>query len=312
MQLSDAQRYGRLYGVTVTELEALSAGSVNSNFRVETTERGRLFMRVYEEQGQSGAEAELQLVTALGALGVPTPRPLRQSSGQWVGEHQGKPVGLYEWLPGEILRQRDITADHAWAVGAAIARVHQATDKLPPLSEGRFGADGIRARLERIASESSAFDADIARIRQRLAAAESGSPAELPSGLIHGDLYRDNVLWQSGQLSALLDFESASRGAFIYDVMVCLHFWCFGDGYDLELCRAMLGGYQGIRPLTAAERGAYRDQAALGALRFATTRITDFSLRAPAGQAPIRDYRRLLQRMDAVDAGVLDPLLAAP
>lgn len=311
MSVFEAQACAEAFGISVAGLTALSAGSVNSNFRLETSEGRSLFLRVYEEQAADGAAAELGLVTQLSALGVPTARPLRRLDGGWVSEHRGKPVGLYEWLPGQILCQASIGEEQARAVGQAVARVHSCSSQLEAVGAGRFGADGVRARLERIESQSHRFDSDAELIRQRLDSLDSSAGRELPAGLIHGDLYRDNVLWQGDRLSALLDFESASHGVFLYDVMVCLHFWCFTTCFELPLCRALLDGYQTVRPITQAERAAHRDQGALAALRFATTRITDFSLRAPPGQAPARDYRRLLTRMSELDAGALEPLFGS-
>jgi homoserine kinase type II len=96
---------------------------------------------------------------------------------------------------------------------------------------------------------------------------------------------------------------------FVYDIMVCVHAWCYGDAFDLSLVRALLDGYQAVRALEPAEMGALPAQGALAALRFATTRITDFSLRTAPGQKPARDYRRFLARLEALEDGVLGPII---
>src|SRR5688572_18665852 len=120
MSLDEARAIGSSYAVTVTSFEALSAGSVNSNFRLETAERGRLFMRVYEEQGDEGARAELGLVRELAALGIPTPQPLARPDGHYTAEHRGRPVGVYPWVDGEILCQARITPQLAHTLGVAL------------------------------------------------------------------------------------------------------------------------------------------------------------------------------------------------
>jgi homoserine kinase type II len=130
-------------------------------------------------------------------------------------------------------------------------------------------------------------------------------------GVVHGDLFKDNVLWNGTRVVALLDFESASHGLFAFDIMVTLLAWCYGDAFDQTLVSAMLGAYVARRPLGRAERAALLVEGALACLRFATTRITDFSMRAAPGQAPLRDYRRFLARLSALEQGMLDPHLAA-
>jgi homoserine kinase type II len=313
LPLGAAQRLGAEFGLEVASVQALSAGSVNSNFRVEALSGQRYFLRVYEEQDQDGARRELSTIAQLARLGVPTPAPLERSLGGRVAEHAGKAVGLHPWVDGEILCLARITPHVAAQLGAALARVHACSAALSEIPQGRFRVQDLYARLAHVERLDARYAADTAHIRERLQHYEAvlRQAEPLPRGLIHGDLFRDNVLWEGGQLRALLDFESASLGVFGYDVMVCVHAWCYGDQYDLGLVAGLLDGYVTERALSPSEWRALTSLGALAALRFATTRITDFSLRAPPGQKPARDYRRFLARLAALEAGVLDPLIQA-
>lgn len=311
MTLVEARRLGAEYGLDVASVQALSAGSVNSNFSLTTGSGRRFFLRVYEEQDHAGARRELSTIAHLARLGVPTPAPLARQNGERAAEHAGKPVGIHPWVEGESLCLARITPLVAAQLGAALARVHVCSRELADIPEGRFRPSDLLLRLEHVDRVDARFAADTAHIRERLARYTRvvDAASSLPLGLIHGDLFRDNVLWQGGELSALLDFESASRGIFAYDVMVCVHAWCYGDGYQLSHVAALLDGYTRVRALEAVEWQLLPALGALAALRFATTRITDFSLRAAPGQAPARDYRRFLGRLAALEAGVLDPII---
>jgi homoserine kinase type II len=322
MNLEDARRALESYDLDVADVEALDAGSVNSNFAVQTTSGERFFVRLYEEQGFEGARAELARLEKLGEMGVPTPPPRPRRDGTFVGSHAGKPVAVHPWVDGEILCFGRVTPAAAREVGRALAHVHLCTPALGSVAAGRFGLDGLRERLDRVDRTDARFAADTRRIRERIAFHAANSPSSLPSGLIHGDLFRDNVLWRPAveagrppatakktELLALLDFESASAGAFIYDLMVCVHAWCYGHVFELSLARAMFKGYREERALEPAELAAVVPQGALAALRFATTRLTDFSLRAPPGAQPKRDYRRFLARLDALESGALGPII---
>jgi homoserine kinase type II len=209
------------------------------------------------------------------------------------------------------LCQAMVTPDAASKLGAALARLHRATPELTNVPKGRFDTGSILGRLDRIERTSSTFAPDARRIRARLEHYLARAASDLPRGVIHGDLFKDNVLWRGAELAALIDFESASEGVFAYDLMVCVHAWCYADAFRPELVRALLSGYAGVRPLTREEAGALLDQGALAALRFATTRITDYAMRAAPGQPPVRDYRRFLARLEALEAGILKPALAA-
>lgn len=309
MTLAQARTIGEDYGLEVLAVDALAAGSVNSNFRFETRERGPVFVRVYEEQGVQGAARELELLCELQRIGVPTAAPLMRAGGGYVSVYGGKPVGVVPWIEGEILCFGRATPDVVLRLGRALAQVHVSSAKLSHVPSGRFGVQNLFYRLDAIDAATSAFAKDTAFIRQRLTRYAEAPSAHLPRGLIHGDLFRDNVLFRHGELVALIDFESASDGVFVYDLMVCVHAWCYGAGFDLERVGALLAGYSEVRALTPEEVAASRAQGALAALRFATTRISDFSLRAPPGQPPVRDFRRFLARLAALESGLLDPII---
>lgn len=328
MNLEQARAALESYDLDVAAVDALDAGSVNSNFAVHTKSGKRFFVRLYEEQDVEAASADLERLRKLCELGVPTPPPLPRRDGGFVGSHAGKPLAVHPWVDGEILCLGRVTPAAAFEVGRALARLHLCTPFLGYVAPGRFGLDSLSQRLERVDRADARFSADTRRIRERIAHHVARSPSSLPSGMIHGDLFRDNVLWREDvlpgqnpeqgapdgraarpELLALLDFESASAGVFVYDLMVCVHAWCYGHSYDLSLVAALFQGYRSERPLDAAELAAVVPQGSLAALRFATTRLTDFSLRAAPGQPPLRDYRRFLARLDALESGALAPII---
>ena len=306
LELDDARALGRAYGVDIESIEALALGSVNSNFRVVLTGGEVLFGRLYEEQGEAGAHAELELVRGLAAAGVPV-APALPAVGAGFPEHGGKPFALFPWIDGEVLCQGRVTREHCRSVGAALAKVHLASPFLPRLGPGRFGPDSMLERLERVrASGRSEFLDDAEHIQASLERYRAERDPSLPSGVVHGDLFRDNVLWKAGDLLALLDFESAFHGPFIYDVCVTMAAFCYSDSFDIDLARSLADGYRAERPLEPRETRAVRVEGALGMLRFATTRITDYSLRVHKGEKPLRDYRRFLARLAVIEAGTLD------
>ncbi len=309
LPLEDARRIGAVYGLEIAEVDALAAGSVNSNFRLSTVGGRAFFGRIYEEQGARGAWSEAELSHALAEAGVPTPAPLELVEGGYIAEHAGKPVAIYPWIDGTILCQTRVDAAAAAAVGAALAHMHGSGVRVA--GEGRFRVADVEARLARIEREAPAdLAVAVPLIRERLEHYAPLRDRDLPQGLIHGDLFRDNVLWSGGRILALIDFESAARGAYAYDVMATLLAWCYGDGFEPELVRALLSGYHAVRPLEKRELDALPVEGAIACLRFATTRITDFAMRAPPGQPPVRDYRRFLARLVALENGAIDDAVA--
>jgi homoserine kinase type II len=313
LPLADAARLAREFGLEINAIEPLSAGSVNSNFALTAHDGRRYFARLYEEQGRDGALAELKLVTALDRAGVPVVQCLPRADGAGVGDFKGKSFAVFPWLDGEILCQGRVSEAACQKLGAALARMHLTTPLLARPVEGRFRITDLRKRLQRVEREGhELYLDDVERIREALNRYEVERISQgAPRGVIHSDLFRDNVLWtKQGELAALLDFESACEGAFAYDVMVTICAWCYSDRFEVALVEALLRGYHAVRPIAGPEVAALKVEGAVGCLRFATTRITDFSLRAPPGQPPLRDYRRFLARLSAIEAGDLDGCFA--
>jgi homoserine kinase type II len=301
LPLEDARRLGAAYGLDVTSVRGIPAGSVNSNYALTLGDGGQVFLRVYEEQQAASAAGEARLLAHLAERGVKTPRPrplvtdAGDAAGGFIAEHAGKPVAVFPWIEGDSLCQKRVTPNAARKLGAALAEVHLAGDSFEGAPASRFGAAQLASRLRGL--EAMSLDAELSAVVARLGedlarTADRSSPGQ---GLIHGDLFRDNVLWQDGEISALLDFESASIGSRPFDLMVTILAWCFGDTLDHELVRSLAGGYTAVRPLPEDEAAALHAEGSFAALRFSITRITDFELR-PRGSGVYKDYRRFLAR----------------
>jgi homoserine kinase type II len=299
LPLDDARRLGAAYGLDVATVRGIPAGSVNSNYALGLAGEGggQVFLRVYEEQQAESAAGEARLLAHLAAEGVktPRPRPLAADASAFIAEHAGKPVAVFPWIEGDSLCQKLVTVEAARKLGAALGEVHRAGDTFVGAPASRFGAPQLAARLRGL--EAMDLDAELTAVVARLGAdlARLTDRPIVGQGLIHGDLFRDNVLWQAGEITALLDFESASIGSRPFDLMVTILAWCFGDALDPELARALVDGYTRARPLPEIEAEALHTEGSFAALRFSITRLTDFELR-PRGQGVFKDYRRFLAR----------------
>jgi homoserine kinase type II len=312
LSLASAAALAEVFNLELRKIEPLSAGSVNSNFRLTDRAGQVYFARLYEEQDQAGALREHAVVAVLDDAGVPVVRALRTKDGGSLADFEGKAFAVFPWVDGEILCQARVTAAACRELGAALARVHLCSARVPALPAGRFRIPDLRERLERVAAAGRAsLLPAVSTIRERLDHYEAKRAKDLEQGICHGDLFRDNVLWQGPQLRALIDFESVCQNNFAYDLMVTTLAWCYGAEFELGLVQALFDGYRSVRPLPAGEVAALRSEGAIACLRFASTRLTDFSLRVPEGTPPVREFGRFLARMTAIEHGALDSCIAS-
>lgn len=304
----EARELFRYFGLDVVRVVPIARGSVNSNYGVDVGAGRSVFVRIYEEQNRAGAEAEARLLDHLARKGIPTPRPLARLDGQGFtveleGGDRARPVAIFPWQTGEMVCQRLVSPERTFAMGAMLARVHRAGIGFGEKRVGRYEVGNLRERLEVIANTSSPeLRAMAPRIEEKLDAIGDAHDDGLPRGVIHGDLFRDNVLWEKDRIAALLDFESACEGSFAYDLMVTALAWCYGDALEPGLVRALFAGYQSVRKLEPSERAALSSEGKLAALRFTITRITDFAMRAEQGANLPKDWRRFWKRHAELEA----------
>ncbi|MBC8132343.1 MAG: homoserine kinase [Deltaproteobacteria bacterium] len=291
--------------------QPIAAGTINTNVRVDTTQ-GLRFLRVNEGKSADDVAREAAIVGHVSVRGVPTPVPQKTATGEPFARWGGQIVSLFPWLPGRTLARSAVTVEHARHVGHALARLHQAGTAFPDRGASRYEPSEIESRIERIAAHAAhdplLVDA-VRDLRPELAALRSqrepGPSTETTglqqAGLIHGDLFIDNVLFDGDQMVALLDFEQASWGRLAYDLAVTTLAWGFGhDDFRPEIVRALFDGYNGVRRLDSGERAAFGCELRFAACRFAVTRITDVYMKRGAGAAPGKDFRRYLQRLARV------------
>lgn len=237
----------------------------NSNYFVTTT-RGRYVLTLFESLAPQALDFYLRLQAHLADAGLPCPHPLSTSEGQRWRNLCDKPAALLSCLPGRAIETPDTA--HCQALGAALARLHLAAANLPdaplnPCGIGwcqRVGQD-LLACLDTV---------DQGLLVDELAFQSAQDLSKLPRGVIHADLFRDNVLWDDcGQLSGLLDFYFAGVDAWALDLAIVANDWCL----DAERLTELLAGYAAIRPLTEAESQAWPALRRGAALRFWLLRL---------------------------------------
>ena len=318
-RLDDEQlsELARAFGLgEVTSHRAIAAGTINSNYAIETAS-GRYFVRVNEGKSEQDVAWEARLVAALAERDVVTPPPLQAIDGRPYAPLTGaiaKWVSVFAWREGRHLAASEVTPALAETFGAALAQLHVAGLALP---EGwRRGSiydhAHLVSRFDRFAREGDpALAHAIAILREELAEATRQRHVRRAAtiGMIHGDLFRDNVLWAGNTIAAILDFEQASGGSLAYDIAVCINDWAWSDGPRLDVAAALVAGYQRVRALTDGDRAALPVEIRAAAARFTITRITDVYLaRVPN---PDKDFRAFLARCEAWRGPALGQLASA-
>jgi homoserine kinase type II len=261
----------------LTSFKGIAEGVENSNYLVHT-EVGPYILTLYEKRVQpQDLPYFLALMEHLAARGISCPLPVRDREGRILKELAGRPAALINFLEGLWVRRPGI--EHCTGLGQALARFHLAGLDFPMQRANDLSLPGWRALYEAV---STSADSVIPGLKDEIAAelAYLGAnwASDLPKGVIHADLFPDNVFFLDDKVSGLIDFYFACNDMLAYDVAVCLNAWCFEPdaSFNVTKARAMLQAYEAERKLTEAELNALPLLARGAALRFLLTRTYDF------------------------------------
>src|SRR5262249_17146996 len=276
-----------LAGYDLGELLAykgIAEGVENSNFLLHTG-RGYFILTLYEKRvPPDDLPFFLGLMEHLSARGLNCPQPVKNREGRVLGELAGRPVAIVTFLDGMWIRRP--SPAHCGALGKALAELHLAGADFPLRRENALSVAGWRPLYE--AAREKQADRVHRGLTEILAAElaelERTWPRDLSEGVIHADLFPDNVFFLHDRLSGLIDFYFACTDTLAYDLAICLNAWCFetDHSYNVTKGRALLQGYAGKRPLSRAEQRELPLLCRGAALRFLLTRLVDW-LEVPAG-----------------------------
>lgn len=258
--------------------KGIAEGVSNSNWLVETTQ-GRFILTMYERRIDTGdLPFFLGLLDHLAERDCPVPATIHDRGGGLYRLIEGKAVALIEFLPG--VSPNAPTPAQARAVGAALAEVHLAAREFPLDRIDDLAPRNTLAILERCGSSAlSSIDVDLPRALEKGREVVAAWPDDLPSSVIHSDLFPDNVLMLGEQVTGMIDFYFACNGSMAYDLAVTHAAWCFdkrGERFDAAIGQALMDGYCDVRPLGDAERSTLPMLAQGACLRFVASRAEDW------------------------------------
>jgi homoserine kinase type II len=282
----------------VLSYKGIAEGVENSNFLLHTT-GGYFVLTLYEKRvAAHDLPFFLGLMEHLHARGLTCPQPVRNRSRETLGKLARRPAAVVTFLDGMWVRRP--SAAHCAAVGEALARLHLAGADFKMTRKNALSVAGWRHLYESTGELADSVQRDLGRvIASELDHCETCWPRELPQGVIHADLFPDNVFFLGNELSGLIDFYFACTDTLAYDVAICLNAWCFESDHSFNVTkgRALLQAYGTVRPLDDVERAALPLLARGAALRFLLTRLVDW-LNVPPGamvrpKDPLEYWRRL-------------------
>ena len=268
---------------TLVSLTGISEGIENTNYHLKTS-KDRFILTLYEKRvNPRELPYFLNLMTHLNKKGIVCPLPVAAKTGETLLPLCGKKACLTTFLNGSSVRE--ITSGHCAQLGKAMAEMHLAGQDFNQYRKNDLSVDGWKMLLEKIGKDADTVSDGLSEeMSDAFETVRTRFPSALPQGVIHADLFPDNVFFTNGIFSGVIDFYFACNDFLAYELAVCLNAWCFDQDtweFNSQKAKNMIEGYETVRPLSAEEKAAFPILALGSALRFLLTRTYDWLNRVP-------------------------------
>ncbi|WP_298984896.1 homoserine kinase [uncultured Roseibium sp.] len=278
--------------------KGIAEGVENSNFLVHT-DKASFILTLYEKRvNPDDLPYFLNLLQHLAAKGLSCPTPVASRSGKLLGSLAERPAALVTFLEGMWVKRPRV--EHCGELGKAMAELHLDGRDYDGFRKNALDVSGWRPLFDQCGDRSDSVHPGLTtELATELEHLETIWPSDLPSGVIHADLFPDNVFFLGDELSGLIDFYFACNDAFAYDIAICLNAWCFEQdlSFNVTKARALLNGYTGVRPLNKAEYDALPILCRGAALRFLLTRLYDWLSVPPGALVTPKDPMEYIKKL---------------
>jgi len=279
---------------SLIRFSGIQAGIENTNYRVSTS-TGEYILTLFESLAELELPVYLSLIKHLNESGFPAPKPYCCKENRYINNLAGKPATVFSCLSGQSIDSP--SPNQCSEIGGYLAKLHQLSSSTDFYQENSKNISGCQKIFNQIKAQLS--ETDIQLLNAELNYQSHYPLPNLPHGIIHADLFKDNVLFEQGRISAILDFYNACSDCFLYDIAVTCNDWCVvNESLDQQKFKAFISGYQMIRPLTEDERIYLTVFFRLAALRFWLSRI-QHQLSPKQGELTLEKdplvFKRLLQ-----------------
>ncbi len=278
LTLDEVRDYLRDFAIgEVIELRGIAAGITNTNYFV-ITQNARYVLTIFEKNNIEELPYFVHLMTHLAAHGVPCPAPIMNNNGVALHALKGKPALMVSCLQGKDVATPNVV--QVVEVALTLAKLHMVGDSFKQVSHNQRDQDWFVQTAQTVMPTLNLQDQML--LQNELSFQQALDTGRLPRGVIHGDLFRDNVLFNADMLGGFIDFYYACNDVLAYDVAIAVNEWCLHhNGADLgyidnEKVDAFLDAYQSVRPFTAGEITMWPSLLRRAALRFWLSRLHDF------------------------------------
>ena len=262
----------------INSFTGINEGIQNTNYKIKLDLKD-FILTIYENiDDENDINFFLNLMNHLSSRGIKCPIPLKNSSSKMIGKIKAKPAALLTFLSGKSVTE--IREIHTYQIGKALAELHLGGKNFKQKKRNELSISGWQKLLIKNKNKLNKLESKLFnKIKDKIIEIERNWPKNLPSGIIHADLFPDNVLFTNNKVTGLIDFYFSCNDFFVYDLSICINAWCFNDNnkFIKGLFLSLIKGYEAIRPLSVNEINSIPILCYGSSLRFLLTRVDNWN-----------------------------------
>ncbi len=282
--------------------KGIEEGIENTNYFIQT-EKGKFILTLYEKRvEQKDLPFFIGLMRNLYDEKFPSPEPLINKNGNYISEVNGKKAAVVSFLEGEA--KNVLNPNHCYQVGVHTAKLHLITKKLKGKRENKLSINSWRNIYNKVKKDCSKIHPNLIDVVEKnLDLIERKWPTNIPKGIIHADLFPDNIFFKDNKLSGIIDYYFSCNDFYAFEIAICLNALCFEGknenlSFNVTKAQKFIDGYSSIRKLAEEEKSSLKILCQGAAVRFLLTRVFDFLNLTEGAIVKIKDPVEYLKRLE--------------
>ena len=282
--------------------EGIKEGIENTNYFIET-EKGKFILTLYEKRVDvKDLPFFISLMKNLYDKNFPSPNPIINKNGNYISEILGKKAAVVSFINGKA--KKNLSPDDCYSVGVSTAKMHLITKNLNGKRENKLSINSWGEIYNKVKKDCSKIHPNLpSAIEKNLNEIEKDWPKNIPSGIIHADLFPDNIFFNGNELSGFIDFYFSCNDFYAFEIAICLNALCFEGkkenlSFNVTKAKKFIDGYSDIRNLSDNEKNSLKILCKGAAIRFLLTRVFDYLNLIEGAIVKIKDPVEYLKRLE--------------
>ena len=282
--------------------KGLQEGIENTNYFIQT-DKGKFILTIYEKRvREKDLPFFMGLMTNLFDANFPSPKPIINKNGNYITEILEKKAAVISFLNGSS--KKNLSPDNCHSVGIQTAKLHMITKKLTVKRENRLSINSWRKFYKSVQKDCLKIHPNLTRIIEKnLDEIENNWPRNIPSGIIHADLFPDNIFFKGNKLTGIIDFYFSCYDFYAFEIAICLNALCFEGqkenlSFNVTKAKKFIDGYSSIRKLSQEEKKYLKILCQGAAIRFLLTRVFDYLNLIKGAMVKTKDPIEYLKRLE--------------